>query len=337
MKKILPIIIGCLLLVCVPDCRAYERVNPRGPMAIRNQMPLYLFWYAFPQDKAKVVRHEKLDCLFDYTVSNIIIDKVTTPSEEYVVRADMEVNRFNLDFKYGVLDRLEASLEVPYLVLAKGYLDGFIDEFEDLVGATPVGARSRTEKYQFNYNLQLNRRDLIDTQSPSDGIGDIALVAKYMFLEEMEGFPRISARGAVKFPTASEDKYLGSGKFDYGLGLMLDKSFGRLFLYGNGNIVFIETPDFLNDLEIDDFIFSGMAALEYCFTERCSALVQGTWHSTPYPTTGTDPLDNNAFEVGLGLNYQFTKNSNWHAAVVENVYADSSPDVTFQFGGRIRF
>ncbi|MFH1848173.1 MAG: DUF3187 family protein, partial [Candidatus Omnitrophota bacterium] len=202
-------------------CFAYERVNARGPMAIRNQSPLYLFYYFFPQDRADVVKQGKLDTAFDYTVSNVVVDKVTTPTEEYIVRMDMEVERYNLGLKYGVLDRLEVGLEVPYISLSGGYLDSFVEEFEDLIGATPVGARSRASKDQFNYNIQHNNRNLINTREEASGLGDIALCAKYMLVDEgdMGHMPRTSIRGAVKFPTADEDKYLGNGGVDYGLGV----------------------------------------------------------------------------------------------------------------------
>jgi len=325
------------LFIFSPVSFGYERINPRGPMAIRNQMPLYLFWYFFPQESARITTQQNIEADFDYTVSNCIFDKVTTPTEEYVVRADMEVNRFNINVRYGVFERFEASLEVPYLVLSRGYLDSFVEEFEDLIGATAIGARKRTDRNQFNYNVQLNYVDLINTKDPSSGLGDVALAVKYMLIDDMEGFPRTSLRSAVKFPTASEDKYHGSGKFDYGFGILMDKTFSRLVSYFNFNTVFIQGPDCFSVLNIKDYILSGMLALEYCFTERLSGIVQSTWHSTPYPKTGTDPMDNDALEVTLGFNYQFTKYSNWHIAAVENIYADSSPDVTCQLGGRMRF
>lgn len=319
------------------DGLAYERMSPRGPMPIRNQMPLYLFWYAFPQEKADTLRDKRFAAVFDYTVSNVITDKVTNPTEEYIVRMDMEVVRLNCNLKYAFWDRFEASAELPYLILNKGYLDNFVETFEDFIGATAVGARKRTDKYKFNYQLIHNNKDLIKKTEPCDGIGDIALALKYVLLEEMQGLPCVSARAAVKFPTASKSDYLGTGKLDYGLGLLADKSFGRLLTYVNLNTVFIQKPDFLSEMNLENYILSGMLGLEYCFTRRFSGVLQGTMHSTPYPKTGTDPLDNEAGEVALGVNYQLTENSNWHIAVAENMFADSTPDVTFQAGGRIKF
>lgn len=334
--RILLISIICVIF-SAPAGHCAVRVNPRGPMPIRNQMPLYLFWYAFPQDKAAVISGKKFAAVFDYTVSNVIVDKVTTPGEEWIVRADMEVSRYNLNVKYAALKNLEASLEIPYLTMSKGYLDGFVENFERAIGATAVGARRRASRRGFNYNVQHNYKNLINTQSPADGIGDIALAAKYILAEETPSLPAAAVRAAVKFPTASKDKYLGSGKFDYGLGVLLDKSFDRFFTYLNINTVFIQKPDFLSEVNIKGYMLSSMLALEYCFTERFSTVLQGTWNSTPYPDTGTDPLDNQAVEAGIGLNYQLTQNSNWHIAVVENCLADSTPDVTFQLGGRIKF
>ena len=330
------IVVFCFLWIAAAcACHAYENVNPRGPMAIRNQMPLYLFWYAFGQERAGVVAEKKLDTTFDYTVSNVIVNKSTWAGEEYIVKADMEVNRYNLGLRYGILENAEVSLDVPYLVLSKGYLDTFISNFERGVGATAVGARRKTDKYQFNYSLQHNYQDLVSLREPVDGIGDVAVNAKYMIRDETGALPRISARAAVKIPTGSTDKYLGSGKCDYGFGLLLDKRFGRFFAYANGSAVYIPRPSFLSDLRTKKYILSGMLAGEYCFTERFSSVVQGTFHSTPYPKTGTEPLDNAAGELALGLNYQFTERSSYHIAVVENCFADSTPDVTFQIGGRI--
>lgn len=315
---------------------SYDRVHPRGPMPIRNQMPMYLFWYAFPQEKARVADYRKFDAVFDYTVSNVIVDKVTTPTEEYVIRMDMEVNRLNLNLKYGLFEKLEVAFELPYIITSKGYLDGFVEGFERSVGATAVGARKRTEDYKYDFYFSHNDNVMIRRTEPASGLGDTALSAKYMLMDENEGLPRVSVRAAVKFPTASETKLLGSGKFDYGAGLLADKSFGRLFAYANLSAVIINKPNFLDELNMKNFIASGMGALEYCFTERFSGVVQGTWHSTPYPTTGVDPLKNQAGEVAFGLNYQFTENSSWHIAVVENLFADSTPDVTFQLGGNIK-
>ncbi len=326
------------LIICalLSDCFAYENVNPRGPMAIRNQMPLYLFWYEFPQEKAQIAENKKFVTAFDYTVSNVVVDKATEPGEKYVVKTDMEINRYNLNVRYGIRDNMEVSAETSYLVLSKGYLDTFIPNFEHIIGAKAVGARRTTDKYQFNYNLQYNGKNLINTQSPTSGMGDTALSAKYMLLDEDESLPRVSVRGAVKLPTGSKTKFLGSGKCDYGLGLLFDKSFERFFTYANLSTVFINEPDFLGDIPTKNYIISGMLGLEYCFTERFSTVLQCTLHSTPYPKSGTTPLDNNAGEIALGLNYQFTVNSNWHIAVVENLFADSTPDVTFQVGGRIK-
>jgi hypothetical protein len=336
-KVVLYIFLAGYIFMGPSPAISYEEFHPRGPMPIRNQMPMYLFWYFFPQEKAEVAGYKRFGAVFDYTVSNVITDKVSSPSEEYIVRMDMEVNRFNVNLKYGLMERLELAFEIPYLVTSKGYLDGFIKGFEEKIGATAVGARKHTDDFKYDYYVAHNYQILIQRSEPADGLGDMALAAKYMLMDEMGVLPRISARGALKFPTASESKYLGSGKYDAGAGVLLDKSLGRLFTFLNFNGVLISKPDCLKEMDLKNFILSGSIAAEYFFTERFSVIAQGTWNSTPYPTTGTDPLDNQAAEVGLGLNYKFTANSNWHIAVMENVFADSTPDVTFQLGGNIKF
>lgn len=327
----------CIYLSLAYPIFASEKFWPKGPFSIRNQVPLYLIYYFFPQESARVVDSNNLTVSFDYTVSNIVVDKVTTPTEEYIIRMDMEVNRFNLNLRYGLFDRMEMSLEIPYLVLSEGYLDAFVEEFEDLIGATSVGARRRTDRGRFNYNVRHNNRDLVKLIMPVDGIGDIVVGGKLMLFNEKRIRPAVSIRSALKFPTASEDVYLGNGGYDFGIGVLLDKSFGRFFVYFNLNVVYIAKPNYFEEFDMEDYILSGLFAIEYCITEKTSVGIQATWNSTPYPHTGTDPMDNDAIEVALGFTYDFGKNVSWHFVVVENTYADSSPDVTFQTGYKLIF
>jgi hypothetical protein len=113
-----------------------------GPIPIRNQMPLYLFYLQMEPDKASVAKQGKLDINAGYTVSNVTVSCFTPVSSLYDINIDAEVSRMTLDLRYGLSEKLEAGLDVPYLSLSGGYLDEFVEGFEDTVGATTLQCAS---------------------------------------------------------------------------------------------------------------------------------------------------------------------------------------------------
>lgn len=58
------------------------------------------------------------------------------------------------------------------------------------------------------------------------GLGDITLVPAYNVMLDGEGSPQFGLTCYLKFPTADEDKGLGTGSFDWGPGLTLSKWLG---------------------------------------------------------------------------------------------------------------
>ncbi len=313
-----------------------------GPIPIRNQMPLYLFYLQMEPDRASVVKQGKFDVNAGYTVSNVTVSCFTPVSSLYNINIDAEVSRMTLDLRYGLSEKLEAGLEVPYLSLSAGYLDEFIEGFEDTVGETTPRSRTRQGSYNFNYSFIYNNQNLIKRTNASDGLGDIVLKAKYQISEEGEnGFwPNASFRAAVKLPTGEKRSLLGSGEIDYGFGALLDKTFSeKIIAYAGFNFLVIEKPSFFSALNLKRNMISGLLGVEYLLTERISIVAQATGNSTPYPSTGTNALDESAIDIGLGINYRFKgkENVSWHFAFTENLNSASSPDVTLDTGFNIGF
>ncbi|BDV41474.1 hypothetical protein GURASL_03970 [Geotalea uraniireducens] len=86
----------------------------------------------------------------------------------------------------------------------------------------------------------------------ASGLGDITLTAGYIVVQESDLVPRIRPTLYFKFPTADRDKGLGTGEFDAGIGLSLEKWFGDWRLAGEATYVFqgssdlYQTKDYLN-------------------------------------------------------------------------------------------
>ncbi len=313
-----------------------------NPISIRNQMPLYLFYLQMEPDSAGITEQNKFDIKADYTVSNVTISCFTPVSSLYNINIDAEVSRITLDFRYGIYENTELGLEIPYLSLSRGYLDEFVKGFEDTVGATTPRSRLRQGSYNLNYSFIYNNQDLIKTKNASDGLGDIVLKAKYQMLEEDRHglLPDVSFRAAVKLPTGEKRSLLGSGEMDYGFGMLLDKTFSeKVTVFAGCNFIIIEKPDFFSVLNIKRNMVSGVIGVEYLLTQRFSLVAQVTGNSTPYPSSGTNALDESAIDAGLGLNYIWKEKQNvsWHFAFTENFNSASSPDVTFNTGWKVGF
>jgi hypothetical protein len=336
-KLIIFIIFIVVLFSCIPAI--FAKI---GPIPIRNQMPLYIFYLQMEPDKANVIERNKFDINADYTVSNVTVSCFTPVSSLYNINIDAEVSRITLDFRYGIYEKAEVGIEIPYLSLSRGYLDEFVKGFEDTVGATTPRSRIRQGSYNFNYSFIYDNQNLIKRNNASDGVGDIVLKAKYQILEESEYsfWPDISFRAAVKLPTGDKRSLLGSGKFDYGFGLLLDKTFSKkITVYTGCNFVIIEKPDFFSVLNLKRNMVSEIAGLEYLLTQKFSLVAQVTGNSTPYPSSGTNALDESALDIGFGINYIWKEKQNisWHFAFTENMNSAASPDVSFNTGWKIGF
>ncbi len=317
-------------------------IESGGPVPIRNQMPLYLFYLQMVPDKASVIERNRFLINTDYTVSNITVSAFTPASSLYEIDIDLEVQRLTLDFRYGLYDNLEAGLEIHYIGLCSGYLDDVIEGFEDGIGARTPRSRERQGSNELEYKVRYNYDYLIWEKTSKQGLGDTVLNLKYQLVKEAWYWlwPNVSLRAAIKFPTGSESDLVGSGEFDYGFGLLVDKTFfERFFIYLGGNAVRIKKPSVLSILDIDEEIYSYMLAIECFLTKRFSVVTQVSGNTTPYPESDTNPLDNDAHEWTVGFNYRLKKKSDisWNFAVAENISAASSPDVSFHTGINWKF
>ncbi len=311
-----------------------KEYQPYGPLPVKNQMPLYIFFLSFSPDKAEVVNEGKFTYDFGYQVSNGVLDKVTTGTEDYIIQIDTEVNRFHVDLRYGVHENAEVALEVPYIRFSRGYLDGFIEGFEETFNFTTPGARENSDRNSYKYEVRKGGVYAIRSNTPHGTLGDSLLSFKYKLLDECDNYPwpTFSVKGTLKIPTGSKSKLTGNEEWEGGISLLADNSFSdRWFGYLNFNTAFIQEPSFFEGWDIDSYIISGTVATEYFFTKGLSTILQLSINTTPYPSSGTDPLDNDAYDVAWGFNYKYTDSIEGRIYATENLETDSSPD--FGLGG----
>jgi len=95
------------------------------------------------------------------------------------------------------------------------------------------------------------------TRVRENGIGDLGLGVKWQFFGETAWCPRQALVPSVKFPTADEDKGLGSGETDYDLTWVASKSLSeRLGAHVNAGYSWIGEPE---GERMGDVVHGGLA------------------------------------------------------------------------------
>ena len=122
-------------------------------------------------------------------------------------------------------------------------------------------------------NVQVGAEIPFDILRPKEGdneegLGDITLVLKTLFLPETEKIPSLLLKTAVKLATGDEDKGFGSGDEDVSLILAATKSIGSTTIYGNIGYNFVGKD--WND-SLNDFLIYGIA-FQYSLSTRLSIL-----------------------------------------------------------------
>lgn len=307
--------------VVFPPCASGEGF---GPFPVRNFHPLQQLVLQIPGDRANVVAKGTIDVRLELAETAAIYREV---SPQASVTAKFETLRSGAFLRYGVTEKLELALEVPVLYRYRGFMEGMIKAVERATtGLAP--ARKALSNVGYAYNVTRGGQQVISGAEGVLGLGDATMMAKYQVLSETSTLPAVSIRGAIKLPTGDEGQFFGSGSPDFGIGLAAEKSIGsRWILYGNVNGVF--PTGRIGGMPLQATI-SGLAAVEYLWTENLSLTLQFDYYSPPFHGVGLKALDRGVTELVTGFNYRISPQWLWQVYGVENtdLITGSAPDFT---------
>ena len=75
--------------------------------------------------------------------------------------------------------------------------------------------------------------DVAAAKQTAAGLGDIVVKGRYYLIDDRGALPAVSPFAKVKFPTADDQKGLGTGELDWGFGVELEKRVGSFILFGD--------------------------------------------------------------------------------------------------------
>ncbi len=163
--------------------------------------------------------------------------------------------------------------------------------------------------------------------SDADGIGDLRLKGKYYAIEETDDAPGVDLTGQIKFPTASENDGLGTGRFDAGVGTELFKKIGSFLTFGEIGVLFRDRPSG-STIKTTRLDYAG--GIGYPFTERFTAYV--SLEGSTKTNTGAEP----PLEAVLSGTYKITETVSTNVFLLAGL-TDGSPDYGGGVGLTLRF
>lgn len=293
-------VIGVLFMYVAVARAAADEFSGHGPIPVRNFQPIQLIFLNLPFERARVQPCGHFELHLETAESN----EIATNQEGIEATLKFETNRTVLGGSVGVGHAVELGLDVPIISRFGGFLDPFIDGVEHLFG-TFNPERSLFPDNSFGgFHVQRGDVVLFDGKDQSFNLGDIWISGKYEAWHP-SGWPLLSLRGAIKFPTGRADGVYGSGKPDFALGAAMEHQFLHwLVTYANLNMIYPVGPITPGCLTLNPILTEGVAAEARVFGP-VSVLLQQELYTSPIHGTGTRLLDGTVVELTGGLNVAF--------------------------------
>jgi hypothetical protein len=242
---------------------------------------------------------------------------------------DGETTRFEFRYRHGLGDRAEFGIELPYVWHESGGLDDLIDNWHDWFGL-PGGNRTARPVNELQYLYEDSTGTQLDISNNANGIGDMRLFAGW-HLYRGSGH-NVALRVGAKLPTGDSETLLGSGGFDYSLGIAgnLDQVFGveGLTAFYRFHGIGIGEPDLLPD-RYREFVGQASLGVGYAINHRVELRLQGALRSALY-RSDVEPLGSESGTLTFGGHIRLTEGLAMTLAVSEDVIVESAPDVSFQ-------
>ncbi len=250
------------------------------------------------------------------------------------VQLDGETLRTALVLRYGLLDRLEATFELPIFLDHGGALDGTIEAVEQSVGALNA-VRRQLPRDAATFTLARPGGPAISRRGDDLGIGDVVVGVRLRVLEQAGWRPAVSLRGLVKAPTGNAT--FGSEGTDVGVGVLAGWSWRRAALRLALDVV--HPGDALDPIDVDVEPYGAVqVGLAVRASRRLALHLQASGHSSPIRGTGLAPLEDPAFYVLAGASYAFSRHVSAGLGIAENVFSpESGADITLVGTIRARF
>ncbi len=295
--------------VLLPAASSFE-----GPLQVRNLYPIFLHADQQYLEKAAVENS------MSYSLSHSSTYTVQE-SGDWVIHLDMEITELNFRYRRIVSDLFELNVDIPVLVVGRGFMDGFLENYHSTFGFADYG-RSQRPQNDFLYEVRREGRLIVKGRS-GVRLGDIRLAVKKPLISR-DGLG-LSLRGDVEIPVSSARQGFSNGSPDAGLSVLLDRRVtGRIMTYWNLGAVFPGDLRAYERMDINNFVTGGIS-VEAVVKPGLSLIVQLQGQSAVYPVTDLLAVDRDAYLIIFGGRYK-TGGRSLDLSLTEDINTAGAPD-----------
>jgi hypothetical protein len=302
----------------------------KGPLISNNIYPFYVPFINLSPERAKVLMPGEIEITLSEVYANTFNYDRDGLDDGFQLDMDIENSRSALGIDLGVSSFLEIGLELSFYVQYGGFMDSLIQGFHDLLGFANAG-RDKVANNQYRLAVINNMGTWIELTEPSSGIGDIIIKSKLKIISnETTGF-FLSIQPAIKLPTGSTEYFISSGKVDYAVNLLMDKTGYNYGVYLNLGWSHLAKPDNLLIFDFTEDILSFAAAYEWLIRGGWSILIQVDGNTSPY-NSSNDRLDHQSSTINLGFKKEIGNKTILQFSFFEEFFTFATTDVGFVVG-----
>jgi hypothetical protein len=303
------------------------------PFRTVNQSPLVQIFGLPVESSATVTPAGHLsvsltqDIASEYTVSRTNYEQIVLDGESY---------RWTLAARYGIGERFEAGIEIPYILYGGGFLDGFIEDWHATFGL-PQGGRDSAPKNRLSYRYSKNGVQKLNMERSGSGIGDIVLSGgmKLYDVRDSIAHDSLALRSTIKLPTGDSDSLRGSGGTDFSLALCGSMNnfteWGSLGVFGSVGGLAMTRGDVLADQQ-NNLAGFGTVGFGWGPAQWISFKVQLNAHTPLYQGSTLDELSKTSLMLVGGGALKLPGEYLLDIGVSEDVAVATAPDIAFHLG-----
>ena len=309
------------------------RCAEMGPLRAIQRYPLFIRFLTPEPDSPRLIEKGRFMTSLSVDYTSIYIDET---NREWSVLMDMEMTVIDMSLTYGITERLNIRLSLPWISQNDGFLDGPLETYHDFFGFPNYG-RENGPANEFGYHVSVDDEDWFDAQSGGLHLGESVVSVKMRLINAgcHQGLSS-SLLAALKLPTGDENHGFGSGRFDQSLVLLNQYRISPFILYLNPGIVLISDPETHGaDIRVDDMM-TLLAGIEYKASETLSLMGQFNFVTSPFQHTGIDQMDQDSLELALGFAVSMSHDMIFEFAFSEDL-TRTAPDFTVHGALRYEF
>jgi hypothetical protein len=246
---------------------------------------------------------------------------------------DGEVVETRIEATYGLADRFALHGELAFRSLGGGSLDGTIEEFHEAFGL-PNGSRGLLPEDALLISYAVDGETALWLEHDASGVADVPLALGYQLHASDRG--ALAGWLSVKVPTGSVEDFTGSGAVDVALSLAGERWIGeRGQVFAQLNLAWLGEGDLLPALQ-EDFAWSLLAGASWNAWRGLDLTAQLDANSAVLDS-GLDDFDGGALVLTFGGAWRTSGSWRFEVGLSEDIQADASPDVVFNFAARRNF